>query len=102
SKYNMTIILVSHSMEDVAKIAQRVVVMNKGKIALEGTPAEVFKNVKVLEEIGLGVPQVTYLMMELRKRGFEVSDEVYTIGQCKKELVRLFGNKEESTGRVNK
>ena len=102
SKYNMTIILVSHSMEDVAKIAQRVVVMNKGKIALEGTPAEVFKNVKILEEIGLGVPQVTYLMMELRKRGFEVSDEVYTIEQCKKELVRLFGNKEESMGRVNK
>ncbi|MGL4572102.1 MAG: energy-coupling factor transporter ATPase [Clostridium sp.] len=98
SKYNMTIILVSHSMEDVAKIAQRVVVMNKGKIALEGTPAEVFKNVKTLEEIGLGVPQVTYLMMELRKRGFEVSDEVYTIEQCKKELVKLFGNKEESMG----
>ena len=53
SKYNMTIILVSHSMEDVAKIAQRVIVMNKGKVALEGTPAEVFKHVKELEEIHL-------------------------------------------------
>lgn len=95
SKYNMTIILVSHSMEDVAKIAQRVIVMNKGKVALEGTPAEVFKHVKELEEIGLGVPQVTYLMMELRKRGYKVSDEVYTIEQCKKELMKLFGKKEE-------
>ena len=84
SKYNMTIILVSHSMEDVAKIAQRVIVMNKGKVALEGTPAEVFKHVKELEEIGLGVPQVTYLMMKLRERGYKVSDEVYTIEQCKK------------------
>lgn len=95
SKYNMTIILVSHSMEDVAKIAQRVIVMNKGKVALEGTPAEVFKHVKELEEIGLGVPQVTYLMMKLRERGYKVSDEVYTIEQCKKELMKLFGKKEE-------
>lgn len=95
SKYNMTIILVSHSMEDVAKIAQRVIVMNKGKVALEGTPAEVFKHVKELEEIGLGVPQVTYLMMKLREKGYKVSDEVYTIEQCKKELMKLFGKKEE-------
>ena len=95
SKYNMTIILVSHSMEDVAKIAQRVIVMNKGKVTLEGTPAEVFKHVKELEEIGLGVPQVTYLMMKLRERGYKVSDEVYTIEQCKKELMKLFGKKEE-------
>ena len=93
SKYNMTIILVSHSMEDVAKIAQRVIVMNKGKVALEGTPAEVFKHVKELEEIGLGVPQVTYLMMKLREKGYKVSDEVYTIEQCKKELMKLFGKK---------
>lgn len=95
SKYNMTIILVSHSMEDVAKIAQRVIVMNKGEVALEGTPAEVFKHVKELEEIGLGVPQVTYLMMKLREKGYKVSDEVYTIEQCKKELMKLFGKKEE-------
>lgn len=95
SKYNMTIILVSHSMEDVAKIAQRVIVMNKGKVALGGTPAEVFKHVKELEEIGLGVPQVTYLMTKLREKGYKVSDEVYTIEQCKKELMKLFGKKEE-------
>ncbi|NYC06047.1 energy-coupling factor transport system ATP-binding protein [Clostridium beijerinckii] len=66
--YNMTIIIVSHSMEDVAKIAERIIVMNGGKVALQGTPAEVFKEVDVLEKIGLGVPQVTYLIRELRKK----------------------------------
>ena len=96
-KYNMTIILVSHSMEDVAKIAERVIVMNKGKVALQGTPSEVFKEVDTLEEIGLGVPQVTYLMRELKKKGFNVKD-VYTIEQCKQELIRVFKNKLESKG----
>ena len=96
-KYNMTIILVSHSMEDVAKIAERVIVMNKGKVALQGTPSEVFKEVDTLEEIGLGVPQVTYLMRELKKKGFNVKD-VYTIEQCKQELVSVFKNKLESKG----
>ncbi|MBM7836607.1 energy-coupling factor transporter ATPase [Clostridium sardiniense] len=98
TKYKMTIILVSHSMEDVAKLAERVIVMNKGTVALQGAPSEVFKEVDTLEKIGLGVPQVTYLMRELRRRGFKVSDEVYTIEQCKKELVRLFGNKSKSQG----
>lgn len=97
-KYNMTIILVSHSMEDVAKIAEKVIVMNKGKVALKGTPSEVFKEVDTLEKIGLGVPQVTYLMRELRNKGFHVSDEVYTIEQCKKELLRIFKNKKNSEG----
>ncbi len=97
-KYNMTIILVSHSMEDVAKIAEKVIVMNKGKVALQGTPSEVFKEVDTLEKIGLGVPQVTYLMRELRNRGFNVSDEVYTIEQCKKELLKIFKNNKNSEG----
>lgn len=97
-KYNMTIILVSHSMEDVAKIAEKVIVMNKGKVALQGTPSEVFKEVDTLEKIGLGVPQVTYLMRELRNKGFNVSDEVYTIEQCKKELLKIFKNNKNSEG----
>ena len=58
-EYKMTIVLVSHSMEDVANLAERIVVMNKGKIALLGKPAEVFKNIDILESIGLAVPQVT-------------------------------------------
>lgn len=89
-KYGMTIVLVSHSMEDVAKLAEKVIVMNKGKVVLTGTPKEVFKEVDILEEIGLGVPQVTYLMKELIKKGFDVSDEAYTIEQAKEEILKFF------------
>lgn len=91
--YTMTIILVSHSMEDVAKIADRVVVMNKGKIALQGKPEEVFSEVETLENIGLAVPQVTYLMKKLREKGFNVSEKAYTIEQAKEELLKIL-NKE--------
>lgn len=87
--YNMTIIIVSHSMEDVANIAERIIVMNDGKVALQGTPAEVFKEVETLEKIGLGVPQVTYLVRELRKRGFNISDNIFTIDEAKKELLSI-------------
>lgn len=89
-KYGMTIVLVSHSMEDVAKLAEKVIVMNKGKVVLTGIPKEVFKEVDILEEIGLGVPQVTYLMKELIKKGFDVSDEAYTIEQAKEEILKFF------------
>lgn len=88
-EYKMTIILVSHSMEDVGKLAERIIVMNNGQVALEGAPAKVFKDIETLEKIGLAVPQVTYLMRALRKKGFNVSDEVYTISQGKEELLRL-------------
>ena len=88
-KYGMTIILVSHSMEDVANIAERVIVMDHGKVALEGSPDKVFKEVEVLEKIGLGVPQVTYLMRALKAKGFDVSDEAYTIEKAKEELLNI-------------
>lgn len=88
-KYKMTIVLVSHSMEDVGKLAERIVVMNKGKIALRGKPAEIFKEVETLENIGLAVPQVTYLMRALREKGFNVSDEVFTVEQGSKELLKV-------------
>ena len=88
--YGMTIVLVSHSMEDVAKLAEKVIVMNKGKVVLTGTPKEVFKKVDILEEIGLGVPQVTYLMKALIAKGFNVSDEAYTIEQAKEEILKYF------------
>lgn len=88
-KYKMTIILVSHSMEDVGKLAEKIVVMNKGEIALMGKPSEIFKEVEILESIGLAVPQVTYLMKALREKGFNVSDEVFTVEQGSKELLRV-------------
>ena len=88
-KYKMTIVLVSHSMEDVGKLAEKIVVMNKGKIALMGKPSEIFKEVETLESIGLAVPQVTYLMKALREKGFNVSDEVFTVEQGRKELLKV-------------
>ena len=88
-KYKMTIVLVSHSMEDVGKLAERIVVMNQGKIALLGKPEEIFKELETLESIGLAVPQVTYLMRALREKGFDVSEEVFTVEQGSKELLRI-------------
>ncbi|MDS0526767.1 energy-coupling factor transporter ATPase [Clostridium sp. SHJSY1] len=90
-EYGMTIILVSHSMEDVAKIAEKVIVMNHGKVALQGTPEEVFKEIETLENIGLGVPQVTYLMKALKNKGFNVCENLYTIEQARKELLSILG-----------
>lgn len=88
-EYKMTIVLVSHSMEDVGKLAERIVVMNKGKIALMGKPSEVFREVEVLENIGLAVPQVTYLMRALREKRFNVSDEIFTVEQGYKEILSV-------------
>lgn len=87
---NMTIILVSHSMEDVANYAERILVMDKGRILLDQTPKEVFSHRKELEEIGLGVPQVTYLMQELKSRGFPVAANVTTVLEAKTELLKYF------------
>lgn len=92
-KYKMTIILVSHSMEDVGKMAERIIVMNNGNIELEGKPSKVFKEIDTLERIGLAVPQVTYLMRELNRRGFNVSEEVYTIEQGKAELLKILSSR---------
>ena len=93
SKYGMTVILVSHSMEDVVRVAQKVIVMNKGKVELLGEIKDVFKEVDKLESIGLGVPQVTYLMKRLREAGYNISDDIYTVEQAKKEILRVFYNK---------
>lgn len=92
-EYGMTIILVSHSMEDVAKLANRIIVMNKGKVVIDDSTKEVFRQVDMLEEIGLGVPQVTYLMKSLKEKGFNISDEIYTVEEAKKELLRIFSTK---------
>lgn len=90
--YNMTVIIVSHSMEDVANIAEKVIVMNHGKVALEGTPAEVFKEVDKLESIGLAVPQVTYLIRNLRAKGFDISDSIFTIEEAKRAILSIFAS----------
>ena len=88
-KYNMTIILVSHSMEDVGKLAEKIIVMNDGHIELQGKPKEVFKEIDTLEKIGLAVPQVTYLMRELKRKGFNVSEDIFTVEKAKSELLNI-------------
>lgn len=88
-KYNMTIILVSHSMEDVGKLAEKIIVMNDGHIELQGKPKEVFKEIDTLEKIGLAVPQVTYLMRELKKKGFNVLEDIFTVEKAKSELLNI-------------
>jgi energy-coupling factor transport system ATP-binding protein len=87
-EYNMTIILVSHSMEDVAKVADRILVMHKGKCILDGRPSEVFKEINTLEDVGLAVPQVTYLMKELKDKGFNISEDAFTIEQAKEQILK--------------
>lgn len=89
-EYNMTIILVSHSMEDVAKIADRVIVMNSGQVILDGSPAKVFQEIETLEEVGLAVPQVTYLTRELINKGFKLSNDIFTVEQAKEALLKFF------------
>lgn len=87
--YNMTIILVSHSMEDVAKVADRILVMDEGKCILDGIPKEIFKEIDTLERVGLAVPKVTYLIRELNKKGFHLPDDIFTLEQAKKEILKV-------------
>jgi energy-coupling factor transport system ATP-binding protein len=87
----ITIILVSHSMEDVADYVERIIVMNKGRVAFDAEPREVFSHYKELEEIGLAAPQVTYCMQELKAAGFDVSTDLTTLEEAKKEILKALG-----------
>ena len=87
---NITIILVSHSMEDVAKVANRIIVMDSGQCILDGAPEKVFKEIEKLESVGLAVPQVTYLIRDLRNKGFDISEDIFTVEKAKEELLRIF------------
>ena len=86
----MTVILVSHSMEDIAKYVERIIVMNRGEKMYDGVPRKVFSHYKELEKVGLAAPQVTYVMHELKERGFPVSPDVTTIGEAADEIMRSF------------
>ena len=86
----MTVVLVSHSMEDVARYVDRIIVMNKGEKMLDSTPKEVFRHYKELEEVGLAAPQVTYVMHDLKDRGFDVSPDATTIEGAADEIMRSF------------
>ena len=85
----ITIILVSHSMEDIARYVDRIIVMDKGSIEIDGTSKEVFKNIEKLESMGLGAPQVTYLLRALKEKGMVVEDEAITISEAYEALKEL-------------
>lgn len=85
----ITIILVSHSMEDVAKYVDRIMVMNHGELIFDDEPKKVFAHYKELEAVGLAAPQVTYLMAELRKRGFDVPMDVTTAEEATEAILKV-------------
>ena len=91
ARYGITVILVSHSMEDVAKYVDRIIVMNHGQVRYDDTPREVFHHYKELEAIGLAAPQVTYLMHEMKEQGIDVSTEPTTVEEAKEAILRLIG-----------
>ena len=90
----MTVILVSHSMEDIARYVERIIVMNHGEKMLDGAPREVFCHYKELEKVGLAAPQVTYVMHDLKERGMDVSPDVTTIEEAADEIMRCFRSRE--------
>ncbi len=84
----MTILLVSHSMEDVAEYVDRIIVMNQGRVMFDDVPREVFRHYKELEEVGLAAPQVTYIMHALKAQGLPVDVDVTTIAEATEEIVK--------------
>lgn len=85
----ITVLLVSHSMEDVARYVERIIVMNKGQVMFDNTPREVFQHYKELEAVGLAAPQVTYLMHELQDAGWDIPADATTVEEAA-EAVRKF------------
>ena len=92
----LTIILISHSMEDVARYVEKLFVLYKGKIAYQGTPREVFANGKKLEEIGLAMPQIRYVMEALKAKGMPVTEDVLTVEEAANMLITYLKAKGEA------
>ena len=87
----MTVILVSHSMEDVARYVDRLIVMNRGQVFMDGTPKDVFARYEDLERIGLAAPQVTYVMHKLKEIGCDVDTDATTVEEAKQQILAVFG-----------
>ena len=85
-RLGLLVVLVSHSMEDVARLADRIFVMHQGKVAFSGTPKEVFSHAKEVEQIGLAAPQVSYILEGLRQKGFSLPKDIYTIEEAAKAI----------------
>ena len=89
----ITVILVSHSMEDVANYVERIIVMNQGEVMYDDVPREVFRHYKKLESVGLAAPQVTYIMHTLKDRGFDADENATTIEEAREEILEAFRKK---------
>lgn len=87
-KEKITVILVSHSMEDVAKLVDKLAVMYHGRIVLQGPPREIFQDYKGLVEIGLGIPQITELMIKLKENGKNVATDILTVDEARAEIIK--------------
>lgn len=87
----ITVILVTHSMEDAARLVDRLIVMEKGTVALDGTPTQVFREAERLKKMGLGVPQITELMHELKACGLDVNTDLFTVEEAEEEIARVMG-----------
>ncbi len=84
----ITVILVSHSMEDVAKLTDRIIVMHKGRVAMSGTPGEIFSHPMELEQMGLAAPQISYVFARLREKGYDVPTDIYTVEEARDALLK--------------
>ncbi|MGN0405505.1 MAG: energy-coupling factor transporter ATPase [Bariatricus sp.] len=93
---DMTVILVSHSMEDIAKYVDRIIVMNHGEVMFDDVPKQVFSHYKELESVGLAAPQVTYIMHELKENGLDVSVHATTIEEAADEIMAAIAKKEKT------
>lgn len=91
---NITIILVSHSMEDIARYVNRIIVLDQGNLQLDGTPKEIFKDISRLENMGLAVPQVTYLAKALSEKGFNIDKDVITVQEAYTAIKALLKDKD--------
>lgn len=95
-KGGITVVLVSHNMEDIARIASRILVMDKGRIVMDGSPREIFKRREDLEAIGLGIPQITKFMQEYKALGHDVKTDILTVEEAKEELIRYLRSDENA------
>ena len=94
---HMTIILVSHSMEDVARYADRLIVMNHGQKVFDGAPKEVFRHYRELETMGLAAPQITYLVHDLKENGIDIDDDITTVAEAREAILALRNKLTESS-----
>jgi energy-coupling factor transport system ATP-binding protein len=98
----ITVILVSHSMDDVAKYVDRIIVMNRGSVMYDDVPHEIFKHYDELEQIGLAAPQVTYIMKDLKEHGYAVTTNATTIEEAKREIENYFARQGKMMGNSGK